>query len=348
MPPPPDQVAPAQHAPAGIADAQAPFFFGFGFDDNGDAAGMTWVLDLLRGRGVYATFFMTADYGRDPTVLATWRRARAEGHEIGNHSRSHLPEHGGRRLSAQAWRQEMRDCAAFLIDAGVVPADGMRGFRTPYLEYSDATLAAVAAAGLEYDCSIEEGFEPGQDGGNAFWPYTLDGISPGHDAQRAVPDGPGDLGPLSPHPGLWELPVPAVFVPPDDRCADYGVRPGLRAALKARQPWFDVDSGAITGFDFNLWADRSMGGFALGAAEFLATLLYTVDQRLAGNRAPLLFGSHSGCYVDAWNGNAPGAPKAADRRAAVAAVLDAVRTRAPARIARHADVMDWMRRPTPL
>jgi Polysaccharide deacetylase len=273
--------------------------------------------------------------------VATWRRARREGHEIGNHSRSHLPGHGGRALSVEGWLAEIRGCSAYLAAVDVAPPDAIAGFRAPYLEYHDATLAAVTTAGLRYDCSIEEGFEPGQDGGNAFWPYTLDGISPGHATQPELPA-------LSPHPGLWELPVPAVFVPPDDRCAAYGVPPGLRAALKERQQWFDAGRGAITGFDFNLWARRSAGGFEMTAAEFLATLLFTVDQRLRGNRAPLLFGSHSACYVEAWNGNAPGAPRAADRRAAIEALLDAVAAKPEARIRTHGQVLDWMRAPSPL
>ncbi len=230
----------------------------------------------------------------------------------------------------------------------MAPPGAVTGFRTPYLEYNDAALAAVAAAGLHYDCSIEEGFEPRQDGANAFWPYTLDGGSPGHTAQVIAQQAPGPLTELQPHPGLWELPVPAVFVPPDDRCADYGVAPGLRAALQERQPWFDTTTGAITGFDFNLWAHREAGGFELTPAQFLATLLYTVDQRLRGNRAPLLFGSHSGCYVDAWNDNAPGAPRAADRRAAIATLLEAVAARPEARIVTHRQVLDWMRATTPI
>jgi peptidoglycan/xylan/chitin deacetylase (PgdA/CDA1 family) len=346
-----DDVAPAQQPPFGLSPAQAPLLFGIGFDDNGDAQGMTWALNILRARGVHASFFMTAAYARDEAIAETWRRAARDGHEIGNHSDSHLPLHGGRLYAVQRWSAEIHICTTFLVDAGIVARKDLRGFRTPFLEYNDATLTAVAAAGLHYDCSIEEGAEPGQDGSNAYWPYTLDRRSPGHSAQvraQTAQDCASALREIEPHPGLWELAVPAVFVPPDARCADYEVAPGLRDRLKTRQPWFDAAAGAITGFDFNLWADPATGGFAMTAAEFLATLKYTVDQRLAGNRAPLLFGSHTGCYVDAWDENAPHARRAADRRATVEALLDYVASKKDARIARRCDVLDWVRNPTPL
>ncbi|MEA2696607.1 MAG: hypothetical protein QOI66_878, partial [Myxococcales bacterium] len=263
-------------------------FFGIGFDDNGDAEGMTWALDMLRARGLRATFFMTSAYGRTEAVAETWRRAYREGHEIGNHSATHLPAHGGPGYSVEQWRQEIATCGDFLTRiAAVLPAHELVGFRTPFLEYNDATLAAVASCGLRYDCSIEEGYEANQDGSNAYWPYTLDQRSPGHTAQTT---GSPAIAELDAHPGLWELPVQALVVPPDERCARQGVPPGLRAACKARQPWFDAGSGAITGFDFNLWAHRSTGGFEMTPAEFLATLRHTFEQHHGGNRAPLLFG----------------------------------------------------------
>jgi peptidoglycan/xylan/chitin deacetylase (PgdA/CDA1 family) len=322
-------------------------FFGIGFDDNGDAEGMTWALDMLRARGLRATFFMTSAYGQPQEVAETWRRAYREGHEIGNHSATHLPAHDGSGYSVEQWREEIASCGDFLTRvAAVLPAGALVGFRTPFLEYNDATLAAVTASGLRYDCSIEEGFEPEQDGSNAYWPYTLDQRSPGHTAQALTASPP--IAELDPHPGLWELPVQALVVPPDERCTRHGVPPGLRAACKACQPWFDAGSGAITGFDFNLWAHRSTGGFEMTAAQFLATLRHTFDQHQAGNRAPLLFGSHTGCYVEGWDVNAPGAPRARDRRAAIETLLDEIARQKDARIATHREVLDWMRNPTPL
>jgi hypothetical protein len=55
--------------------------------------------------------------------------------------------------------------------------------------------------------------------------------------------------PITSHPGLWELPTHPVVVPPDDRCAAYGVAPGLRARSKDAASGFDQASGKITGFD---------------------------------------------------------------------------------------------------
>ena len=111
------------------------------------------------------------------------------------------------------------------------------------------------------------------------WPYTLDGGSPGHEILVEW----GSKEPINPHPGLWEMPAYPVVVPPDSAAAEYGIPVGLRAKLQSVQSWFDTDSGKITGFDYNLWVS-----FNMTKEEVVATLKYTLDQRLEGNRAPLL------------------------------------------------------------
>jgi hypothetical protein len=228
------------------------------------------------------------------------------------------------------WESEMQGCTDFLV-SGVIPETEMYGFRTPFLAYNDAMLTAAAGRGFWYDCSIEEGYEYDQDGTNYYWPYTLDNKSPGHTTQVEWGEGKQEI---SAHPGLWEMPVYAVIVPPE-----------LRDAMKARQSWFDAESGKITGFDYNLWALTSAGGFAMTKAEFVATLKYTLDQRLAGNRAPLLFGAHAAYYVDSWNQNAPGAPTAAERQAAIEEFLDYATSKG-ATITSVKAVLDWVRNPS--
>jgi hypothetical protein len=147
--------------------------------------------------------------------------------------------------------------------------------------------------------------------------------------------------PLGGHPGLWQLPVHPVIVPPDDRCLEYGVPPGLRAKMKAHQSWFDEGSGKITGFDYNLWVQ-----FRMTKAEFLATMKYTLDLRLQGNRAPLLFGAHTDYYSSKYTA----VPNATlqERQAAIAELVDYALSKPEVRVVPYASVLAWIRNPTAL
>ncbi len=364
-----DNVAPSANPPCGLAPAQVPQFVAIGFDDNaysgleGSAGtgGMTWAVDMFGARqnpdgsDVKGSFYMTSIYAdqwqsESPTfVKRAWRRALDEGHEIGNHTRGH--QHGSAFDAAQ-WETELQACidtmalpfdpaeSNFSPDPakgiGVATAD-IVGFRTPFLEYNDATLATVKALGFHYDCSIEDGWHWEQDGTDYLWPYTLDSGSPGHDVLVEW----GSKAPISPHPGLWELPVHPVIVPPDDRCAEYGVTPGLRDRLKAIQSWFDVEGGKITGFDYNLWVS-----FRMTKAEFLATLKYTLDLRLAGNRAPFMFGAHTDYYSSKYTA----VPNATlqERQDAIEEFLDYALSKSMVRVTSNEEILSWVRNPVPL
>ncbi len=334
-----DYLAPSQSPPCGLSASEVPMFVSLGFDDNGDAEGMRWVLEMTKARGVNVTFFNTSAYGAQPAVLDTWKQARRDGHEIGNHTVTHLPNHGGKGMSAEQWRPEIAGCTEFLLTSGVVEDKDLFGFRAPYLEYSDGMLSDVTTLGFRYDSSIEEGYEAGQDGTNFFWPYTLDELSPGHTVQVSWGDG---LAELTPHEGLWELPVYTVFVPPE-----------LRTKIAAVQDWFDPAGGQITGFDYNLWSSKDWGGFEMSKEDFIATLKHSFDQRLEGNRAPFLFGAHSAYYADAYDtdsstrGSMPNAT-AAERREALEVFLDYVLAQPNVRVVPYAEVLRWMRDPKPL
>jgi peptidoglycan/xylan/chitin deacetylase (PgdA/CDA1 family) len=343
-----DNVPASQSAPCAIAVDKTPMFVSIGWDDNGDAEGMTWALDMLKQRNVHASFYLTSTYGSSQAVLDTWKRAKAEGHELGNHTVTHLPAHGGHDFTVDQWQTEINGCTDFLTgSAAVMQKSEMFGFRTPYLEYDDNMFSAVQTDGFWYDCSIEEGYEDGHDGSTEFFPYTLDNKSPGHTVQVEWMDPTNPIKEITPHPGLWEMPLYAVFTPPDSKCAEYGIPTGFRARLKAAVDWFDPESGSITGFDYNLWATYADGGFQFTPAEYLATMKYTFDQRLNGNHAPLLFGSHTPFYVDSWSVNSPGAPLAADRRKAVEDFVDYMISKG-AVITTHKAILDWMRAPKAL
>ena len=354
-----DNVEASAQPPCGLAPDKVPMFVSIGWDDNSKADGVNWASKIHLDRQAKTTFFLTSTYGSDAAVKKAWLDAYKAGNEIGNHTVSHLPSHGGRQFSASQWDTEIAGCTTFLTTMSpALPEKEIYGFRTPYLEYNKNTLTIVKQKGFRFDCSVEEGYEDGQTGSDYFWPYTLDKGSPGHTVQvgwgKDTPNDPSDdLEELDPVPGLWEMPVYALLVPPDDKCEEFGVPKGLRQLLRKRQEdilrdeaWFDPADGKITGFDYNLWAPINMGGFAMTRAEFVATLKYSLSLRLEGNRAPFLFGAHPDYYVESWSTNAPGAMSVADRRGAVEDFLDYAVSKG-AVVTTYKDILDWVRNPKP-
>jgi len=364
-----DNVPPSADPPFGLSPSEVPMFVTFGWDDNaysglpmsGGTGGMKWATDMLAARTnpdgspVTMSFYMTATYieswiSESPTyVKQAWNTAYVDGHEIGNHTTTHATSQS---TTASEWNAELTNCNDWLTKpfdssepvgspndaAGVgVPSSEIFGFRTPFLEYNDATLQTLADLGFWYDCSIEEGWQLEMDGTNYYWPFTLDGGSPGHE----VLVGWGLKDPISNHPGLWQLPLHPVVVPPDSEAANYGIPTGLRAKLNALHSWFDVDSGKITGFDYNLWVL-----FAMTKAEVVATLKYTLDLRLQGNRAPFMFGTHTDDYSTKYT--APPNSTATERQEAMEEFLDYALSKPEVRVKSMKEILDWVRNPVTL
>ncbi len=328
-----DNVPASSDPPCGLTPSEVPQFVSIGWDDCGQAEGVNWSLDMYQALGAKGSYYISSTYA----LTDVYKRIYADGHEIGNHTVSHATSYS---VDEARWQQEITDCNAYLTGTVGVPAEEIMGFRTPFLQYNNATLKVVQNNGFRYDTSIEEGYEWEpyvMDGTNFYWPYTLDNRSPGHTVQL---DWNTEMQEIDPHPGLWEMPVYAVIVPPDSELANFeGVEPGFRARMKEVQPWFEVESGMITGFDYNLWNQ-----FKMTKAEVVATLEYTLDLRLRGNRAPLLFGAHPDYYVASWDANAPNATTA-ERREAIEEFLAYAASKPAVRIARYRDVLDWVRNP---
>jgi hypothetical protein len=374
-----DKRDPLAVPPAGLTKEAVPQFVAIGFDDNAFSGlkgsscpgGLRFALDLAKGKinpagkgntrtfdaaPIHFSFYVVGQYisstqeDNPVFVRKALHEALMNGHELGNHTLSH--DHGTNFTLAH-WLAEINDCTAWMIKPfssdenpkspginngiGIMPAQ-IAGFRTPFLEYSDTVLAAIKELGFLYDCSIEEGWQADQDGANFLWPYTLDNASPGN-----VITTQDTLTPLiANHPGLWELPCYPVIVPPDNKCREYGVQPGLRARLTKVKDYIDTADGKITGLDWNMWVD-----FQMSKAEFLATMKYSLDLRLSGNRCPFLFGTHSdiytNCYPDTISNAVP-----QERRDAIAEFIEYALSKPQVRIAPLKDVLGWLRNPVAL
>jgi hypothetical protein len=282
-----DNVAPSINPPGGLPASKVPMFVVLGIDDNGHADGIHWMLDDLNtrknpdGTAVRAAFFISAGFASEffhedghqtkDDVLEAWKRIKADGHEIGNHSWSHAPTLQG---SDQAtWLAEMNKANELFASTLGVERCKVNGFRTPFLAFSQATFGALKASGMSYDTSVEFGYDwwqpagssMGWGGGTAesgrhyYWPFTMNAPFPGGFASKGV----------GPSPGIWEFPM-----------YTFNKLTGETAAT-------------VTGLDYNLWLKcQSEAGF-----DFAAVLKMSLDQRLGGNRSPLNVGLHSDIYA---------------------------------------------------
>ncbi len=332
--------------PGGLAATQVPQFVMIGFDDNPNLEPMEWILDFLAekrnpaGLGQAATFdnapvrgaFYSNGRYLDPSLKLreVHLRAHDEGHELGNHTYSH---HQGGEFTVEEWLEEMRQNRRALVKAGI-PATDQIGFRTPFLAYNAATFAAIAEFGFVYDTTIEEGNQPDQDGTNYLWPYTLDAGSPGN----ALSADQGQVERVASHPGVWEIPLHQFMVPKDELCEHYGVPAGLRQRIyhnvKTHEGWiWNREAGKITGLDWNVLEMAHLDG-----PDFLAILKYTLDLRLAGNRAPLMVGGHTQLYP----------VSKPDRREAMEAFIDYALSKTEVRLVTPRQVLEWLRKPVAL
>jgi peptidoglycan/xylan/chitin deacetylase (PgdA/CDA1 family) len=350
-------------------NSSVPQFVTIGFDDNaisgfpgsGNKGGLQWILDLLAARNnppgnniktydgtpCRVTFFCASkfiesnEFDAPANTKAAWRQALEHGHEIGNHTHHH-PD--GSRFTLQQWRTEIETCTQWLTrpynpgnrtGIGVDPSC-LAGFRTPYLRYDDHTFTVLQQLGFLYDSSIYEGYQPTHDGANFNWPYPLDSGSPG-DAAVAGFQG---REPIGNHPGLWEVPIHPVIVPPDDLCPRYNLPPGLRKKMAARH--ISYQDGKIPGLDYNMLVE-----FQMTKPEFLGVLKYTFDLRYNGNRAPMVLGGHSDIYSDGYYHPIPNATYL-ERQTALQEFIDYVLSKPGVRIVSIRQILDWIQNPVPL
>ena len=162
---PPESLAAAQRIapmPPRVMSAQALHSFDRGsverpavmltFDAGSHSTGAAEILDALAAEGVRTTFFLTGEFIRDHPDLVL--RIAAEGHEVGNHTETHLhltqweekrrhttrPEVDRERLLAEL--QHTQDAFKALTGKPMAPL-----WRAPYGEHNQDILRWAADAG---------------------------------------------------------------------------------------------------------------------------------------------------------------------------------------------------------
>lgn len=303
-----DKVAASFNPPGGLPPSRVPQFVCFGWDDNGLADGMNWVLDELKarknpaGRGNSATFdgspLLNSFYMKglvetvdEPqAVHASWKRAYAEGHEIGNHTFRHVA------IDAD---NEIRRCDSILESIGI-PKSGIPGYRTPQLAVVVEVFKAVYKRGFLYDCTVEH--HNGTAEGRYVWPYTLENGWHG-----------SAFGALSmSFPGMWELPVHQ-FV------------------------------NGTTGFDYNAWTSGASGADFLNTLKSSLDFHMSTNRSPFFIGTHTDYYAKNNAYFD---GQAKASYT--ERRKAIADFIQYALSKPDVRIVRLVDVIHWMRNPVAL
>jgi hypothetical protein len=355
-----DNVAASVNPPAGLMPSQVPQFVMFGSDDNQYAAGVNWLVDTLfggktnpDGSPAQITFFVTAGYGTTDNggvfidaggmqtaddVINSWKHAYAMGHQIGNHTWDHLPNHGGLTFALSDWQPEVSKAQDFLMNQVGIPACELDTWRFPYLEFDEAGFQAFNQGGFLFDTSVEfgynwwqppgapaSGYGPGSpdSGMHYWWPYTLDNGFPS-DANSGFD--PTETKGVMAHPGVWEF-HEHVFNSPD--------------------PSNPMSIRTVTGLDWNLWGRIAMDK----TYDFCETLKYTFQQHYNGNRSPFNVGIHSAIYSPYDSADDMAFANTYDvRRPAMQCFVDyLLNGQFPdVRIVGFHKVIDWMRNPQPI
>jgi len=361
--------------PGGLKVTNVPVFVVIGSDDNGIDSGVLWMVDFLKnkknpegatkiagtfdGNPVLMNFYVNGMYSED--AAESWKTALVAGHEIGNHTYSHLMDTSGNNFDGRTWSKEQwaaeinksDSIASALIKNEI---SSMTGFRTPRLEFDSLTYDAIQERGFLYDCSIEEGYEEDAAYGRNYpWPFTLDNGSASDklQAEWSADDTSFHYATCGSTPGLWEIPVYGYIVPPDSLAAQYGFKAGLLDTIRAKaMPWIEASEKQtiITGFDYNLISSFENSACQMDSISFLATLKYSLDQRLAGNRAPFTLGMHTDYYFPTPDVLADDAKEYVNitptqRRAVIEEFVNYALTKPEVRFVTGAQLVSWMKAP---
>lgn len=111
------------------------------FDDGPTPEITSWVLDQLAQYNALATFFMVGDQVKRYPDIA--HQVIDAGHEIGNHTRTHV---NGKKTSTYSYLREFAECQQILREyTGTTP----RLFRPPYGRITKAQAAPILNQGID-------------------------------------------------------------------------------------------------------------------------------------------------------------------------------------------------------
>jgi len=205
---PPNCMCASQLPPGGIDPKDAPQFVILSYDDavNDSTFGILQKMykGLAHSNGcpVVATHFVQNIYTNYHQV----QQLHAQGDEIALHTFNH---------SKGASLKEIQSGKTVLSTFAGIPESDIKGFRAPFLYYDNNLIQNVQDLGLLYDSSAPTIRQ------DSSWPYTLDyGFADDTDCNAN-----GICGTITPHNGLWEIPLYSTFlsptVPPQSMDLDY-------------------------------------------------------------------------------------------------------------------------------
>jgi hypothetical protein len=175
-----------------------------------------------------------------------------------------LPDYSLKRLLSmthvgQPGSDEINGNLIALNSLSGIPYNALQGFRAPFLNYSADTLQLLAKAGFTYDSSATSTLPVGQNGSDAFWPYTLDnGLANDCLSVPNICKGEPKI------PGFWEVPMYSMF-----------------------------DTRGINGIHLmDPWLDNPDGQNAINDTATLAYMKQTFLDHYNGNRQPFGLYTH--------------------------------------------------------
>lgn len=111
--------------------------------------GMPLLLDIYAREGIRATFFFTGYIaGLHPEVV---RMVVGDGHEVGSHGKSHLPENGFDVMSYEKQKAHLEYTKKLLED---ISGQEVVCFRAPALRVGEQTARALVETGHRIDSSV--------------------------------------------------------------------------------------------------------------------------------------------------------------------------------------------------
>jgi len=192
---PPSCTCASQLPPGGIDPKDAPQFVILSYDDAVNDSTFSILKDMYKGLAhsngcpVVATHFVQNIYTNYHQVQQLY----AQGDEIALHTFGH---------TALASQHEINSGRTVLSTFAGIPLSDIRGFRAPFLNYTNDLIQSVQNLGLAYDSSAPTIRQ------DASWPYTLDNGFSDTDVDCNTT---GTCGSMTNHNGLWEIPLYSFF-----------------------------------------------------------------------------------------------------------------------------------------